>query len=152
MTDTYEAYNKSPQQIRDLVDSGIIGDLIENVLADSPKAELKPKVIIAATSYIVSQISADELRSILDSLNLDNELASLLVEKIKAVLNSKLREISESIESTSREIDIIEQKLSTSVNQTTGETILPAQNTISETVYTSTQSAILAEGLQNPPR
>ncbi len=134
MKSTYEAYYEAPQAIKDIVDSGIIGDLIESILVDTQFLNLKSKVIITSTKFFLSSITPGDFVLELQDNGIAEPIIQTLLKENKRLLEESLHGISENMNSISSEIAELEKSLE--------------PNT--ETTYTSTQAAILQEGRSAP--
>lgn len=130
MKSTYDAYYEAPQAMKDIVDSGIIGDLVQSILIETEFLSLKAKVIVSSTKFFLSAITIDEFALELRSFNIDEPLIQTLLTENKRLLEGSLHEISQSMNSVSDEIAKLEKALEPNI----------------ESTYTSTQAAILEEG------
>lgn len=169
MKSTYEAYYEAPQAIRDLIDSGLIGNSVEKILSETTYIALKPKVIIACTRNFLSLTSGEELVKELSDLSLNEEVIQTLVVENRKLLSESLRGISQGIESSPVETNTQTSKVPANIAKTNtdiqkeisdAEALLNTLDPVktvrtmnagagsapAETVYTSTQSAILEEG------
>jgi hypothetical protein len=140
MKSNYEAYYEAPQSIRDLIDSGVIGDAVEKILTGTNYSNLKSKIIISCTRFFLSIISENELKEELRALTITDDMIQKLTTTTKQLLTETLHTISESIESIAAEVSSIEENLDFKPPL--------VQEPTSEVVYTTTQSAILQEGKQ----
>ncbi len=123
-----ESYSKSTPEIKELVDSGRIGDTVMGVLVDGRYDAQRPVAIVISTYLILSIINDDTFLSELIQLQIDPETIKDLHTKIGALVKNP------QVIETSSEIAAMENLLKN----------LPQKPT--ETTYTSTQSAILNEG------
>ncbi len=155
MNNTFEqflqAYTKASPAVRELIDSEKIGLLCESVLqgVNNSVAGLKPKLIVQTSNYILSILSETDLQKNLHALSLDPATTAVLINgakklKVDILTTETLVPKSGSI---STEIAEAEALLSTMNPEKTIRTMPAGGGSASaETVYTSTQSAILEEG------
>lgn len=140
MKSTYDAYYEAPESIRNLIDSGIIGDLVENVIRDTAYSVLKPKIIVLSTRFFLALISEAELGGEFTSLGINSDVTQNLTHELKKLLTESIHGISTSLESSpgmiAAEVSAMEKVLADGFTTPT------------EPTYTSTQSAILNEGGQ----
>lgn len=140
MKSTYEAYYEATQSVKDVVDSGFIGNFVERILSTSDSLNVKPKVIIACTRNFLSITSTEELVHELKSLNIDDTTIRALVSENINIITG--------IEKSNLQANIHTELSSQIIEAEAAIATLPTIRTMNQTepVYSSTQAAILREG------
>jgi hypothetical protein len=147
MKPTYEAYYGAPQSLKDIIDSGEIGDLIQELITDTTFTDKKAKLIILTTRRVLSLITREELVRELLALNIQSNEAQRLSSEIELFVSKCLTKTYEPLTESddkiaqANEIELAEKELNSLLSIRTMAPITPE-----ETVYTSTQAAILHEG------
>ncbi len=146
MSTLYEAYYKSPQEIKDVIDSDTIGDFTRDLVNGTGYENQKSKIILLVASALLQTISSDEIESQLIRLGIEENTVKEFGPAIKKFLNILLHSISSQLNTLPDEIAEAEAALSAIPQVRT----MPQSPAGSEPVYTSTQAAILHESTAAP--